>query len=324
MTISRWKPASRGHTEAGPRGSSRADWAARPRFLTGSGPREGRTLPSRKATDAGQSGSGPSRREISDAGGGDTLPASTDAEQLLLRWQEQGDREAWDRLADIAMRAARRWSVAHRGRLRSRSVDPDDVGQEALLRFVQEADHIHPYSIHGLIKVLIDRSAVDLNRRACRAKRGGGGAGPAPAHGTDDGDCGEGEAYSSDSPAHSLATQEGLRSGVCFDESEMFYIRRAFEAYSGRADEPTARAWRLAELLSNDTHALAEGLGCSERTIMRRRADLRSQLERGLHSLRDEYRSAGKNDDALAVTELMQKLDKVATVRMVKRLAVRR
>jgi ATP phosphoribosyltransferase regulatory subunit HisZ len=115
-----------------------------------------------------------------------------------------------------------------------------------------------------------------------------------------------------------------LRSGVCFDESEMFYIRRAFEAYSDRADEPAAKAWRLAELLSNDTHALAEGLGCSERTILRRRANLRSQLERGLHSLRDEYQSAGKNDDALAVTELMQKLNKVATVRTVKGLAVRR
>jgi hypothetical protein len=105
-----------------------------------------------------------------------------------------------------------------------------------------------------------------------------------------------------------------LDSGVCFDESEMFYIRRAFEPYSDRADETTAKAWRLAELLSNDARALAEGLGCSQRAIRRQRASLRSQLERGLHSLRDEYRSVGKHDDAAAVTELMQKLKKVAGV----------
>jgi hypothetical protein len=102
----------------------------------------------------------------------------------------------------------------------------------------------------------------------------------------------------------------------------MFYIRRAFEPYSDHADETTAKAWRLAELLSNDTRALAEGLGCSQRTIQRWRANMQSQLESGLHLLRDEYRSVGKNDDAVAVTELMQKLKKV--VRTVKGLAVRR
>jgi hypothetical protein len=115
-----------------------------------------------------------------------------------------------------------------------------------------------------------------------------------------------------------------LQSGVCFDESEMYYIRRAFEPYSDHADEPTADAWRLVELLSDDTRALAEGRGCSPRTIMRRRANLRSQLERGLRSLRDEYRSVGKDDDASAVTELMQKLNKVATARTARRLAVPR
>jgi hypothetical protein len=41
-------------------------------------------------------------------------------------------------------------------------------------------------------------------------------------------------------------------------------------------------------------------------------ANMRSQLESGLHLLRDEYRSVEKIDDAVAVTELMQKLKKVA------------
>jgi hypothetical protein len=324
MAISRWKTASKGHPEAGPSGSSRTDRAARTRFPTGPEPRAGRTLLGRKATHADEGGPGASRQAIIDAGARDTIPASTHAEQLLLRWQEQGDREAWDRLADIAMRAARRWSVAHRGRLKSSSFDPDDVGQEALLRFVQGAEYLHLYSVYGFIKILIDRSAADLNRRACRAKRGGGSAGPAPVPGKDDGDYGPGKACSSDSPAHLLTTREGLRHGVCFDESEMFYIRRAFEPYSDHPGEPTARAWRLAELLSNDTRALAEGLGCSPRTIERQRAHLQSQLEGGLHRLRDDYRSAGKDDDALAVTELMEKLNKVATLRTARGMAVRR
>jgi hypothetical protein len=47
-----------------------------------------------------------------------------------------------------------------------------------------------------------------------------------------------------------------------------------------------------------------------------------SQLESGLHLLRDEYRSLGKYDDAVAVAELMQKLKKV--MRAAKALAVRR
>ena len=42
---------------------------------------------------------------------------------------------------------------------------------------------------------------------------------------------------------------------------------------------------------------------------------MQSQLESGLHLLRDEYRSVGKHDDAAAVTELMQKLKKVRACR---------
>jgi hypothetical protein len=276
------------------------------------------------AANASESGPGPFRREIIDAGDGDTIETSTNAEQLLLRWQRQGDREAWDQLADIVMQAARRWSVAHHGRLKCSSFDPDDVSQEALHRFVRAAGHIHPCNVHGFIRKLIARSASDQNRAVCRAKRGGGATVHASAYWRDDGDYGEGKACSSDSPVRTLATQEGLHSGVCFDESEMFYIRRALEPYSDHADETTAKAWRLAELLSNDTRALAAGLGCSRRTILRQRANMRSQLERGLHLLRDEYRSVGKDDDALEVTELMQKLKKVAGVQTVKGLAVRR
>jgi hypothetical protein len=177
---------------------------------------------------------------------------------------------------------------------------------------VRKAGHIHPYNVHGFIMRLVDRTARDLNRAACRAKRGGGHTVHASVYWRDDSDYGEGKACSSDSPVRTLATREGLHSGVCFDESEMFYIRRAFGPHSDHADETTAKAWRLAELLSNDTRALAEGLGCSQRTILRRRAKTRSELESGLHLLRDEYRSVGKTDDALAVTELMQKLKKVA------------
>jgi hypothetical protein len=59
-------------------------------------------------------------KEITDAGDGDTIRPSTDAEQLLLRWQRQGDCEAWDRPAEIVVQAARRRSVAHRRRLMSR------------------------------------------------------------------------------------------------------------------------------------------------------------------------------------------------------------
>ena len=315
MAISRWKTASKGHAEAGPRASSPTDRPAGTRSLTGPEPREGRTLPSMTATHSGESGPGSYRQEITDAGDGDTIRTSTNAEQLLLRWQRQGDCEAWDRLAEIVVQAARRRSVAHRGRLKCSSFDADDVSQEALHRFVRGASHIHPYNVHGFITRLIDRSAGDLNRTACRAKRGGGRTVHASVYWSDDRDDRQGKARSSDSPACALATREGLDSGVCFDESEMFYIRRAFEPYSDRADETTAKAWKLAELLSNDARALAEGLGCSQRAILRQRASLRSQLERGLHLLRDEYRSAGKHDDAAAVTELMQKLKKVRACR---------
>jgi hypothetical protein len=277
-----------------------------------------------KATRAGDSGPGSSRQEIIDARDADTIQTSTNAEQLLIRWQKHGDREAWDQLADIVAQAARRWSVAHRGRLKCSSFDPDDVSQEALHRFVRAAGHIHPYNVYGFIRKLIDRSAGDLNRAACRAKRGRGRTVHASGYWRDDRDYREGEVRCSDSPVRTLATREGLHSGVCFDESEMFYIRRAFEPYSDHADETTAKAWRLAELLSNDTRALAEGLGCTQRTIVRQRANMRSQLESGLHLLREEYRSVGKNDDALAITELMQKLKKVASVRTVAGSAVSR
>jgi hypothetical protein len=104
----------------------------------------------------------------------------------------------------------------------------------------------------------------------------------------------------------------------------MFYIRRAFEPYSNHPDERTARSWRLAELLSNDTRALAERLGCCQRTILRQSAKIRSQLESGLLLLRDEYRSMRKSDDATAVTELIQKLKRLAKVRMTKGLAIHR
>jgi DNA-directed RNA polymerase specialized sigma24 family protein len=265
-----------------------------------------------KATNAGESGPGSFRQEIIDAGDGDTTQTSTNAEQLLLRWQKHGDREAWDQLAGIVMQAARRWSLAHRGRLKCSSFDSDDVSQEALHRFVRAASHIHPYNVYSFIRKLIDRSAGDLNRNVCRAKRGGGRTVLASVYWRDDCDYRGGKACSSDSQVRTLAAQEGLRSGVCFDESEMFYIRGAFELCSDHADETTAKAWRLAELFSNDTRVLAERLGCCQRTILRRRAKVRSQLERGLHLLRDEYRSVGKNDDALAVTELTQKLKKVA------------
>jgi hypothetical protein len=174
------------------------------------------------------------------------------------------------------------------------------------------------------MRKLIDRSAGILNRNVCRAKRGGGRTFHASVHWRDDRDYRDGEACSSDSPVRTLATQEGLQSGVCFDESDMFYIRRAFEPYSDHADETTAKAWRLAELLSRDTRVLAEELGCSQRTIVRQRAKMRAQLESGLHLLREEYRFVGKNDDALAVTELMQKLRKVAQCANGKGWAVRR
>jgi hypothetical protein len=285
---------------------------------------EGRILLSIKVTNSGDSGPGAVRQENIDAGDGDTIPTSTDAEHLLLRWQKHGDREAWDQLADIVMQAARRWSVAHHGRLKCSSFDPDDVSQEALHRFVRSAGHIHPYNVHGFIMKLVDRSAAELNRAVCRAKRGGGRTVHASVYWRDDRDYGEGKARSSDSPASALATQDGMHNGVCFDESEMFYIRRAFEPYSDHADETTAKAWRLAGLLSNDTRALAAGLGCTQRTIVRHRANMRSQLESGLHLLREEYRSVGKNDDALAVTELMQKLKKVASLRTVTGSAVSR
>jgi DNA-directed RNA polymerase specialized sigma24 family protein len=323
MAISR-KTALKGNPEAGPRGSSRTDRTTRTQFLAGLEQRLGRTLLSMKATNAGDSGPGSFPQEFIDAGDGGPIKTSTDPEQLLLRWQKHGDREAWDRLAVIVMQAARRCSVVHRRRLKSSSFDLDDVTQEALLRFVREADHIHPYSIHGFIRILIDRSAIDLNRKVCRAKRGGGGTVPVSVCGKHDSHYREGKACSADSLVHLLATQEGLHCGLCFDESEMFYIRRALEAYSDHADETSAKARWLAELLSSDTRALAEGLGCSQRTILRQRANMRSQLESGLHLLRDEYRSVGKNDDALAVTELMQKLKRVADVRPVKGLAVRR
>jgi DNA-directed RNA polymerase specialized sigma24 family protein len=312
MAISMWKTASKGNPAADSRASSRTDRTASTRFLTGLEPREGRTLPSMTAADAGDSGPGPFRQEITDTGDGDAIKTSTSAERLLLRWQEHGDREAWDQLADIVMRAARRWSVAHHGRLKCSSFDPDDVSQEALHRFVRKASHIHPYNVHAYIRKLIDRSASDMNRAACRAKRWG--TVHASVYWRDDSDYRVGKACSADSPDGTLATQEGLHSGVCFDESEMFYIRRAFEPYSDHAAETTAKAWRLAGLLSHDTRALAEGLGCSPRTILRQRANMQSQLESGLHLLRDEYRSVGKNDDALAVTELMRKLKKVASV----------
>jgi hypothetical protein len=324
MTSSMWKAAPRDTPRTDQGDVRRTLQADRTRFLPGPEPIEGRILPSMKANDAGDGGPGSFRREISDAGDGDTIRTSTDAEQLLLCWQEHGDREAWDRLADIVMKAARRWSVAHHGRLKCSSFDPDDVSQEALRRFVRAAAHIQPYNVHGLIKKLIHISADELNRNVCRAKRGGGRTVHASAYWRHDREYGAGKAYCSDSPARTLATREGLHSGVCFDESEMFYIRRAFEPYSDHADESTAKAWRLAELLSNDTRALAEGLGCCRRTIARQRANMRSQLERGLHLLRDEYRSVGKNDDALAVTELIQKLKKVASVRTVAGLAVGR
>jgi hypothetical protein len=312
MAISRWKTASKGDPEAGARASSPTDRPTRTRSLTGLEPSEGLTLLSMTAAHSSDSGPGAFRPEITDDSDGDATRTSTNAEQLLLRWQKQGDRAAWDQLADIVMQAARRWSVAHHGRLKCSSFDPDDVSQEALRRFVQQAVRIHPYNVHGFIRKLIDHSAGDLNRTVCRAKRGGGRTVHASVYWREDRDYGEGKACSSHSPAHTLATQEGMHSGVCFDESEMFYIRRAFEPYSDDADETTARAWRLAELLSNDTRVLAEGLGCTQRTILRRRAKMRSQLESGLHFLRDEYRSVGKDDDALAVTELMQKLKKVA------------
>jgi hypothetical protein len=324
MAISRWKTASKGNPEVGLRGTSRMDGTAKTQFLTGLEPRERRTRLSMAATNAGDSGPGSSRQESIDTRDGVTIETSTNAEQLLLRWQKHGDREAWDRLADIVMQVARRRSVAHQGRLKSNSFDPDDVSQEALHRFVRKADHIHPYNIRGFIKTLIDRSASDLNRSVCRAKRGGRGTVHASVFWKDDSDYTEGKAGSFDSPVNTLSTQEGLHSGVCFDESEMFYIRRAFEPYSDHADETTAKAWRLAELLSNDARTLAEWLGCNQRTILRQRANMRSQLESGLHLLRDEYRSVGKNDDALAVTELMQKLKKVASAQTVKGLAVRR
>src|SRR6516165_4119197 len=275
MAISMWKTASKGHAEAGPRASSPTDRPAATRSLTGPEPREGRTLPSMTATHSGESGPGPYRQEITDAGDGDTIRTSTNAEQLLLRWQRQGDCEAWDRLAEIVVQATRRRSAAHRGRLKCSSFDADDVSQEALHRFVRGASHIYPYNVHGFITRLIDRSAGDLNRTACRAKRGGGRTVQASVYWSDDRDDRQGKARSSDSPACTLATQEGLDSGVCFDESEMFYIRRAFEPYSDRADETTAKAWRLAELLSNDARALGEGLGCSQRAIRRQRASLR-------------------------------------------------
>jgi hypothetical protein len=324
MAISRWETASKGHHEADPRASSRADRTARTRFLTGPEPREGPTQPGMTATNAGDGRPRSFRPEITDAGDGDTIGTSANAEQLLLRWQRHGDREAWDRLADIVTQAARRRSVAHHGRLKCRSFDPDDVSQEALHRFVRKAGHIHPFNVRGFISRLIDRSANDLNRTACRAKRGGGGTVHATVYWRDGSDYGQGKACSSDSPICTLATREGLHSGVCFDESEMFYIRRAFEPYSDHADEAMAKAWRLAELLSHDTRALAAGRGRSQRTIRRQRANLQSRLESGLHLLRDEYRSAGKVDDASAVTELMQKLKKVASVQTVKGLAVRR
>src|SRR6516165_4744752 len=151
MAISKWKTASKGNPEAGPTASSRTDRPARTRFLTEQEPREGRTPLSMTATNSGDSGPGSFRQEITDAGDGDTIETSTNAEQLLLRWQRQGDREAWDQLAGIVMQAARRWSVAHHGRLKCSSFDPDDVSQEALYRFVRSAGHIHPYNVHGFI-----------------------------------------------------------------------------------------------------------------------------------------------------------------------------
>src|SRR5262245_53398595 len=105
MAISRWKTASKGYLEADPRASSRTDRTAGTRSLPGLEPREGRTLMSMTATDAGDSRPGSFRQEIADVGDGDTIKNSTGAEQLLLRWQEHGDREAWDQLADIVMRA---------------------------------------------------------------------------------------------------------------------------------------------------------------------------------------------------------------------------
>ena len=322
MAISKWKTASKGDPEAGPTASSSTDRPARTRSLTGLELRENRTLLSMTATHSGDSGPGSLRQEVTDAGDGDTIKTSTDAEQLLLRWQRQGDREAWDQLGDIVMQAARRRSVAHKGRLNWSSFDLDDVSQEALHHFVRQAGQIRPDNVRGFITRLIDRTAGDLIRNICRAKRGGGRTVHASAYWREDRDYGEARACSSDSPDRTLATQEGLHSGVCFDESEMCYIRRAFEPYSDRADETTAKAWRLAELLSNSTRALAEGLSCSQRAILRRRANMRTQLESGLHLLRDEYRSVGKYDDAVAVTELMQKLKKV--MRAAKALAVRR
>src|SRR5262249_43186451 len=83
-------------------------------------------------------------------------------------------------------------SVAHRGRLKCSSFDADDVSQEALHRFVRGASHIHPYNVHGFIMRLIDRSAGDLNRTACRAKRGGGRTVHASVYWSDDRDGREG------------------------------------------------------------------------------------------------------------------------------------
>jgi hypothetical protein len=133
---------------------------------------------------------------------------------------------------------------------------------------------------------------------------------------TDHGDRLEGKAHSHASPVDLLATREGLHRGVCFDESEMVYIRRVFEQDSCRAQETASRARRLAAFLSKDNPTLAGELGRSRRTVERHRANLLALLETRLRSLRESYRSAGKDADASAVTDLIRKLERVSTLRV--------
>jgi hypothetical protein len=260
-------------------------------------------------------GSGPAGRRTLTGDSADAVNRSNDAEQLLLRWQRQGDRNALDQLAGLLTPDAQRLSREHHGRLKSSSFDTDDVSQEALRRFVREAERSRPDNVRGLMRTLVDRSAKDMNRRACHAKRGGRKTVLASVYWADDGDYLKAKAYSSDSPVELLGAREGIHRGICFDESDVVYIPRVFEPDSRHAREAAARARRLAKPLSRNIETLAKKLGRSRRTVERQKAKSRSQLESRFRLLRAAYRSAGKDGDVPAVTELVQKLDRVTTVR---------